>query len=193
LIPFAKGIVIGREESKLMLQAPVKMFRVRAAPGARSRGLLTVGSQTWPVALGHGGIAAGKREGDGTTPRGRFRLIRLWWNPERGLRPATLLPVRRIAPDDAWCEDPADRRYNRPIKMAAGGAGDRLRRQDDLYDLIIEIDHNRRPRIARRGSAVFLHLARPGLAPTAGCVTMPKSRLRRLLRQIGPATHIIID
>jgi len=175
-----------------MLQPPLKTLRVRAAAGSRTRGLLTAGSQTWPVALGHGGILADKREGDGATPRGRFRLLRLWWNPERGLRPATRLPVRRIAPDDAWCEDPTDRRYNRNIKMAAGEAGDRLRRQDHLYDLIIEIDHNARPRIARRGSAVFIHLARPGLAPTAGCVAMPKSRLRRLLNRVGPGTRILI-
>jgi L,D-peptidoglycan transpeptidase YkuD (ErfK/YbiS/YcfS/YnhG family) len=193
LIPFAKGIVIGREGRKLMPGTPLKTLRVRAAAGSRTRGLLTAGPQTWPVALGRGGTLADKREGDGATPRGRFRLVRLWWNPERGPRPATRLPVRRIAPDDAWCEDPADRRYNRNVKMAAGKAGDRLRRQDHLYDLIIEIDHNTRPRIARRGSAVFIHLARPGLAPTAGCVAMPKSRLRRLLRQVGPATRIIID
>jgi L,D-peptidoglycan transpeptidase YkuD (ErfK/YbiS/YcfS/YnhG family) len=185
--------VIGREDAKLMPQSPLRTLRVRAAPGSRTRGLLTAGAQTWPVALGRGGILADKREGDGATPRGRFRLLRLWWNPERGLRPATLLPVRRIAPNDAWCEDPADRRYNRPIKVATAAAGDRLRRSDHLYDLIIEIDHNTRPRIARRGSAVFIHLARPGLAPTAGCVAMPKSRLRRLLRQVGPRTRIVID
>jgi len=192
LIPFAKGIVIGREDSKLMPQSPLKTLRVRASSGSRSRGLLTAGPQTWPVALGRGGILADKREGDGATPRGRFRLVRLWWNPERGPRPATRLPVRRVAPDDAWCEDPADRRYNRPIKTATDGAGDRLRRADHLYDLIIEIDHNARPRIARRGSAVFIHLARPGLAPTAGCVTMPKSRLRQLLGRVGADTRIII-
>ena len=175
-----------------MLQPPFKTLRVRAAAGSRTRGLLTAGSQTWPVALGRGGILADKREGDGATPRGRFRLLRLWWNPERGLRPATRLPVRRIAPNDAWCEDPTDRRYNRNIKMAAGEAGDRLRRQDHLYDLIMEISHNARPRMARRGSAVFIHVARPGLAPTAGCVAMPKPHLCRLLNRVGPDTRILI-
>jgi L,D-peptidoglycan transpeptidase YkuD (ErfK/YbiS/YcfS/YnhG family) len=176
-----------------MPRPPLKTLRVRAASGSRTRGLLMAGPQSWPVALGRGGILADKREGDGATPRGRFRLVRLWWNPERGLRPATRLPVRRIAPDDAWCEDPADRRYNRPIKMAPGGTGDRLRRADHLYDLIIEIDHNSRPRIARRGSAVFIHLARPGLAPTAGCVAMPNSHLRRLLGQVGTQTRVLIN
>jgi len=171
----------------------LKTLRVRTAPAARSRGLLAAGPHVFPVALGRGGILANKREGDGATPRGRFRLVRLWWNPERGPRPATRLPVRRIAPDDAWCENPADARYNRSIKMTPGSAGDRLARQDHLYDLIVEIDHNSRPRIARRGSAVFLHLARPGLAPTAGCVAMPKARLRQLLRRVDPRTRLVID
>jgi L,D-peptidoglycan transpeptidase YkuD (ErfK/YbiS/YcfS/YnhG family) len=146
----------------------------------------------WPVALGRSGILANKREGDGATPRGTFRPLRLWWRADRGARPATLLPVRPIAPDDAWCEAPADRRYNRPIKMTTGRPGDRLRRNDHLYDFIIEIDHNTRPRIASRGSAVFIHLAKPGLAPTAGCVAMPKAQLRHLLRKIGAGTRIVI-
>ena len=145
-----------------------------------------------PVALGRGGIKANKREGDGGTPRGRFRLRRLWWRADRVPRPMNHLPVRPITAADGWCEDPADRRYNRPIRMAAGQPGDRLRRDDHLYDFIIEIDHNTRPRIAGRGSAVFIHLARPGLAPTAGCVAMPSARLRRLLERIGKGTLIVI-
>lgn len=165
---------------------------MRTAPGTRSRGLLVAGPLAFPVALGRGGVRADKREGDGGTPRGRFTLRRLWWRPDRLPRPATLLPVRPIRPHDAWCEDPTDRRYNRPFAMAPDGAGDRLRRGDQLYDLIIEIDHNTRPRVARRGSAVFVHVARPGLAPTAGCVALPKARLRQLLSHLGPKTRIII-
>ena len=108
------------------------------------------------------GIKADKREGDGGTPRGRFRPVRLWWRADRLPRPRTSLPVRRIGRDDAWCEDPHDRRYNRAFRRSANEPGDRLRRDDGLYDLIIEIDHNTRPRVAGRGSAVFIHVARPG-------------------------------
>ena len=72
-----------------------------------------------PVALGRGGIKANKREGDGATPRGSFRLKRLWWRADRHPRPATALPARRIGPADGWCEDPADRHYNRPVKVPA--------------------------------------------------------------------------
>ena len=176
-----------------MLRQTLKTLAVRAAAGSRTRGWLTSGVLALPVALGRGGILANKREGDGGTPRGRFRLVRLWWNPKRGPRPATRLPVRRIGPHDAWCEDPTDRRYNRSILVAPGDPGDRLARKDHLYDFIIEIDHNARPRVARRGSAVFIHVARPGLTPTAGCVAMPKPRLRLLLSRLGPRTHIVIN
>ena len=70
--------------------------------------------------------------------------------------------------------------------------GDRLRRDDHLYDFIVEIDHNTSPRIAGRGSAVFLHLARENFGPTAGCVSMTKSAMLRLLQRLGPETRIVI-
>jgi len=169
------------------------MLRVRARAGRRSQGWLTAGPLTLPVALGRGGIKANKREGDGATPRGRFRLKRLWWRADRHPRPATLLPVRRIGADDGWCEDPADRRYNRPVKRTPDSRADRLARSDDLYDFIIELDHNTRPRIAGRGSAVFIHAVRPGFAPTAGCIALRLPALRRLLANLGPRTRIVVD
>ena len=144
------------------------------------------------VAIGRGGIKANKREGDGATPAGRYRLVRLWWRPDRLRRPRTLLPVQPISALDGWCEDPSDRRYNRPIRMQPGQPGDRLRRTDSLYDLIIEIDHNQRPRMAGRGSAVFIHVARTDMTPTAGCVSMPAATLRGLLARLGPHTTITI-
>ena len=105
----------------------LRTLHVRAAPGIRTRGVLLAGPLAIPVALGRGGILANKREGDGGTPRGRFRLVRLWWRADRATRPATLLPARRIGPQDAWCEDPADRHYNRhivrPPALPATGSG----------------------------------------------------------------------
>ncbi|WP_035656115.1 L,D-transpeptidase family protein, partial [Bradyrhizobium sp. STM 3809] len=85
-----------------------------------------------------------------------------------------------------------DRHYNQPIRLRGDQPGDRLAREDHLYDFIIEIDHNTRPRIAGRGSAVFLHLARPHFGPTAGCVAMTRPQMLRLLQRIGPRTRIDI-
>jgi L,D-peptidoglycan transpeptidase YkuD (ErfK/YbiS/YcfS/YnhG family) len=167
-------------------------IRVRAKPGARSRGWLLAGPLALPVALGRGGIKANKREGDGGTPRGTFRPRRLWWRADRAPRPRTRLPVRRIRADDGWCEDPRDRHYNQPVRLPPDHPGDRLWRDDRLYDFIVELDHNTRPRVAGRGSAVFVHVARPGFAPTAGCVALTAPALRRLIARTSPRTRICI-
>ena len=185
-----KGISI----SYVMARAdrPLSAISVRPAAGNSSRGWLVGGGLSIPVALGRGGIRANKREGDGGTPMGLFHPRQLWWRADRHPRPRTHLPVRAIGPEDAWCEDPNDRHYNRPIRLAPGSAGDRLRRDDHLYDFIIEIDHNTRPRVTGRGSAVFLHLARDNFGPTAGCVAMRPGAMLQLLQRLGLRTRIII-
>ena len=160
------------------------LLRVARAPANPARGVLLFRGFCVPVALGRSGIRANKREGDGASPRGRFGLVRLWWRADRRPRPPTRLPTHPIRADDAWCEDPSHRRYNQSIKLSASSPGDRLQRDDALYDLLIELDHNTRPRIAGRGSAVFIHAARAKLAPTAGCVALPAAALKRLLAQI---------
>jgi L,D-peptidoglycan transpeptidase YkuD (ErfK/YbiS/YcfS/YnhG family) len=185
-------LVISSTYPETRVDRPLSWLRIRAAAGQRTRGWLTADGQTIPVALGRGGIRANKREGDGGTPKGTFRPRQVWWRADRHPRPATFLPVRAIGPEDAWCEDPSDRHYNQHVTLAAKQSGDRLRRDDHLYDFIIEIDHNTHPRIAGRGSAVFLHLARTDFSPTAGCVSMTRSAMLRLLKRLGPETRIEI-
>ena len=176
-----------------MRRQALSLIRVRARPGSRTRGILLAGPRALQVVLGRGGIRANKFEGDGATPRGHFRLIRLWWRADRHRHPATQLPARRINPSLAWCENTADRRYNRPFQRADGDGGDRLWRDDQLYDFVIEINHNVRPRVAGRGSAVFVHVARPNRSPTAGCVALARNDLQRLLAMLGPQTRLLIE
>jgi len=189
----AKKRTMRRTTRPTMRGTALRFIRVSTRPGRRSQGWLFAGPLTAPVALGRAGIKADKREGDGGTPRGRFRPLRLWWRADRLLRPRTLLPVRRIGPHDAWCEDPHDRRYNHAFRRSANEPGDRLRRDDDLYDMVIEIDHNSRPRVAGRGSAVFIHVARPRFAPTAGCVALRPRDLKMMLGRINSKTRILIQ
>lgn len=51
-----------------------------------------------------------------------------------------------------------------------------------------------RPRkpIPGRGSAIFLHHARPGFTPTDGCIAVDEQMMRKLLARIGPRTRILI-
>jgi L,D-peptidoglycan transpeptidase YkuD (ErfK/YbiS/YcfS/YnhG family) len=165
---------------------------LRRAPGNPREGRLALAHGVRRAALGRSGAKALKREGDGATPIGRFPVRQVLYRADRVTRPRTVFPLRAIRADDGWCEDPVDRHYNRPVKLPPKSTADRLARADRLYDFIIEIDHNTRPRVTGRGSAVFIHVARPGLAPTAGCVALDFNSLRRLLARLGPRTRIVI-
>jgi L,D-peptidoglycan transpeptidase YkuD (ErfK/YbiS/YcfS/YnhG family) len=144
------------------------------------------------VALGRSGIRALKREGDGGTPLGRLPIRELLYRADRVTRPRTALPVRVIRDHDGWCEDPADRNYNRLVKLSPRSSVDRLRRTDHLYDLVLILGYNDRPRVRGKGSAIFVHLARPGYAPTAGCIALSRRDLSALLAQIRPGSSIVV-
>ena len=63
-----------------------------------------------------------KREGDGASPAGRFRLLGAFYRADRLPRPRTRLPVRALRPTDGWCDDPGDRRYSRPVRLPYGAS-----------------------------------------------------------------------
>ncbi len=175
------------------LPVGIAKLHVRRLPGSRHRGVLTAGGLALPVALGRSGIGFDKREGDGRTPAGTWRIERLLYRADRRPRPVTGLPAAAIAVDAGWCDDPADRRYNRPVRLPFSASHERLRRNDGLYDLLLVLDHNTRPRVKGRGSAVFIHLARPGYRPTEGCVALAPADMRRLLSRLRPGARIIIS
>src|ERR1700730_11663611 len=121
---------------------PASMIKIRASAGNCRKGWLRGVGLTVPVALGRAGIRANKREGDGGTPRGVFHPRKLWWREDRETQPRSFIAAHAIRPEDAWCEDPNDRHYNRAIRLTREEPGDRLTRKDHLYDFIVEIDHN---------------------------------------------------
>jgi len=106
-----------------------------------------------------------------------------------GLEIVALQPMRR---DQGWCEDPASGHYNRPVRLPAADGTDRMRRDDDLYDLVFVLDHNFTRRCKGRGSAIFLHLARPGLTPTAGCVSISAADMRKLAPRLAKGAELRI-
>ena len=163
----------------------LRHIRVRAAPTNRARGLLTAGPFRIPCALGPAGIVRTKREGDGGTPAGRYRLLWGYFRPDRKRPPAGGTPLRVLRRDQGWCEDPTSRRYNRPVRLPAPDCTDRMWREDHLYDLTFVLDQNFSQRARGRGSAIFFHLARPGLTPTAGCVAVSGADMRKLAPRLA--------
>jgi L,D-peptidoglycan transpeptidase YkuD (ErfK/YbiS/YcfS/YnhG family) len=176
----------------------LSVIRVRRLPGAKNhgkqhRGVLLAGGLSFPCALGRSGLTRRKREGDGASPVATLRPLLLMFRPDRLRRPATTLPSRALAPGDAWCDDPRHRRYNRPVPLPFAWSHERMWREDGLYDIVVDLDWNRRSPRPGRGSAIFLHVARPGLGPTEGCVALPFPVLRRLVARLGPETRFILS
>jgi L,D-peptidoglycan transpeptidase YkuD (ErfK/YbiS/YcfS/YnhG family) len=169
----------------------LRLLTVRARPGVPAQGLLNAGGVVFPCALGPGGISAGKREGDGTTPLGAMRLLYGYVRGDRFAR-RSLLPLEPITPALGWCEVSDDRNYNRPVNLPYAAGHERMLRADNLYDACIVLDWNITPRRRGRGSAIFFHLARPGFTPTQGCVAVSHAVMARLLPRLSRRTVMVV-
>jgi L,D-peptidoglycan transpeptidase YkuD (ErfK/YbiS/YcfS/YnhG family) len=161
---------------------------VRARPGNPAQGLISVGGVVFRCALGRGGISSNKREGDGATPLGAMRIISGYFRADHVAARRTRLEMTPIASNLGWCEVPDDRNYNRPVRMPYRASHETMRRADRLYDVCLVLDWNIVPRRRGRGSAIFLHLARPGFTPTQGCVAVTAKVMARLLPRLSNRT-----
>ena len=164
---------------------------VFSSPREPHRGLLRCGSLTLRCALGRAGVTHLKREGDGATPAGRHRLLYLLVRPD-GRRPNAGVPLKTLRRNDGWCEDHRHGRYNCPIRLPSPAGHETMWRDDRLYDIVGLLDWNFRPRVRGRGSAIFLHLCRPGYRPTAGCIALERGDLTRLLAAAGPCPRFLV-
>ncbi len=113
------------------------------------------------AALGRGGVRRDKQEGDGATPAGPMPLRRVLYRADRVRAPDCAVPAEPIAPSDGWCDDVGQTDYNRMIRLPHDGHYEELWRQDGLYDVIGVLGWNDAPIQRGRGSAIFLHVARP--------------------------------
>lgn len=156
------------------------------------RGRIVFAALAAPCALGRTGVQVRKREGDGATPLATMRPVAVYWRADRVRRPRTRLPVRPIRAHDGWCDDVAHRRYNRLVRLPFPAGHEKMRRDDGLYDIVVELDWNRTPAMRGRGSAIFLHLAKPGFPPTQGCIAVTLKTMRLILPHLRPTTRIAV-
>ncbi len=144
-------------------------------------------------ALGRAGISADKHERDGATPLGHWRMRALLFRPDRLPRaPLTKLPIRALRPEDGWCDDPADPLYNRPVALPFRARAEALWRADGIYDLIVPLGYNDDPPVPGRGSAIFLHVARPDFSPTEGCVALAREDLLAVVAEADTRTTVVV-
>lgn len=148
----------------------------------------------YPVRLGRNGLSSSRREGDGTTPTGIFRIGRTMYGNEPN--PGVRFRYRRLRCGDWWNEDPSSPTYNSFQHVPCGtkppfqGASEGMWEQPSAYPYLAVIEYNTRPAVPGRGSGIFLHALTDG--PTIGCVSLRKEELRAVLRWLRPADSPVI-
>ena len=144
-------------------------------------GRLELRGRIWRAALGRGGVRLLKAEGDGATPAGLLPLRRVLYRAARVPIPRAAVPREPIGEQDGWCDDAGHPDYNRQVRLPHPARHEELWRRDGLYDVVGVLGWNDAPVLRGRGSAIFLHVARPDLAPTEGCVALARADLLAVL------------
>ena len=150
-------------------------------------------NETYQCALGRGGSISEKSEGDGGTPIGRFPLRQVYFRPDRLAPPKTSLPIRALDHHDGWCDDPNSVAYNSLVKLPFSHRCEVLWRDDSIYDVIVVLGYNDNPVIPGKGSAIFLHIAKPSYSPTEGCVALSLEDLLYVLKTTTSETQLVVS
>ena len=143
-------------------------------------------------ALGKAGIGVKKIEGDNVTPKGIFKITKIYYRSDKIKNIKTSLRKIVIKKNMGWCDDPNSNFYNKEIKLPSKFSHEKLYRKDNLYDLVAVLDYNMNPVIKRKGSAIFIHIASKSYKKTKGCIALKKKHLIKILSQIKKTTKIKI-
>ena len=144
-------------------------------------------------ALGKGGIKIKKREGDNITPKGSYKIVKVYYRKDRIKKIYTRITCNNIKRDMGWCDDPKSKKYNKLIKLPTQYNHEKLYRKDNIYDLILVLNYNMRPVIKNKGSAIFIHVANKNYKPTQGCISLKKQDLTKILSLLTKKTKVLIN
>ncbi|MBE7636098.1 L,D-transpeptidase family protein [Sneathiella sp. P13V-1] len=159
-------------------------MNIQVKPVEGHRAILTVGDREFPAAIGKAGVTTDKKEGDNKSPIGRFSIREGYYRADKIDMPKSRLHFKEIKKTDGWCDAPEHELYNRPVPLPFEASHEKLWREDDVYDVIVPLGYNDAPPVPGRGSAIFLHVARPDYSGTEGCVALKLEDLLDLLSLI---------
>jgi len=158
----------------------------------KNSGYLFFRKKKYKCAIGFAGTKKIKQEGDKATPKGTFKIIKIYYRKDRIRKLITCIKKIPIKKNMGWCDDPLSKEYNKLINIPNKVSYERLHRKDNLYDLIGVINYNTKKIIKGKGSAIFFHIAKGKYAPTKGCIALKKKNLLFLLKNIKKNTKIKI-
>ena len=155
-------------------------------------GYLKYNDIKFKCALGKSGIRKKRTEGDNITPKGNFKIIKIYYRKDRITKINSAFKLIEIKKNMGWCDDPKSKKYNQLIKLPSKYRHEKFYRNDHVYDLILVLNFNMKPIIKDKGSAIFIHLARKNYSSTKGCIALSKSNLLEILSKISKNTRIKI-
>jgi L,D-peptidoglycan transpeptidase YkuD (ErfK/YbiS/YcfS/YnhG family) len=142
--------------------------------------------------LGKSGIGEKKIEGDNLTPKGTYKIVKIYYRKDRIKKIRSKIRLRKIEKSFGWCDQPSSKYYNKLITLPNKLSHEKLFRKDKIYDIIMVLDYNMNPTVKNKGSAIFIHLARRKFQPTKGCIALSKKNLLYLVENISKNTKIKI-
>ncbi|MET9499656.1 L,D-transpeptidase family protein [Streptomyces sp. NPDC006552] len=183
-----------------------QLITAEAPRASSTRGTVTWwdrhGDGSWTKAgsavarFGAKGLVEGarRRQGTNTTPAGLYALPFAFGNA--AAPGGTALPYRRVHRASWWCQDNDARSYNRWTEPRPRDC--RATESEHLADYPVQYAHalvvgfNYDRPVHGRGAGIFLHVN--GRGATAGCVSVPRAELRRILTWVRPgrAPHLAI-
>ena len=159
----------------------------------KKSGYLEYKNLKFRCALGKAGIKKKEKEGDNVTPKGIFKITRVYYRPDRIKNITTEVKKIKIKKNMGWCDDPDSFHYNKQIKLPSKFSHEKLYRKDNLYDLFLVVNYNTNPVIKNKGSAIFLHITKDSYKKTKGCISLKRGDLIQLVSKIRKNTKIKVN
>jgi L,D-peptidoglycan transpeptidase YkuD (ErfK/YbiS/YcfS/YnhG family) len=144
-------------------------------------------------ALGKAGIGKKKKEGDNITPKGLYKIVKIYYRKDRIKKVSSKFKLIKITKNIGWCDDPNSEKYNQIINLPTKYSYEKLYRKDNVYDLILVLNYNMDPVIKKKGSAIFIHVAKKNYQSTQGCIALKKNNLMKLISKINKNIKIKIN
>jgi len=163
----------------------------------------------WPVLFARKGLAWGrglnppqtgpqKRSDDHRNPAGLFKIgYALGYAPK--LPPGSGgWPYHQVTDRDAWIDDPTLPEYNHLYTLSPGTPKppwwekERLHMGDFAYEWMVLIEDNYDNAVPGAGTDIFFHIRRGEHYRTAGCTTMARPDLVRLIKWLRLGSNAMV-
>ena len=144
-------------------------------------------------AIGKRGIGNKRKEGDLITPKGKYKIKYILYRKDRIKRIQSKIKKIAITKRMGWCDDPKSKDYNKLIKLPINYRYEKLYRKENIYDLILVLNFNMRPIVKKKGSAIFIHIAKKNYKKTEGCVAINKIQLLKIIKKLKKNSKVLIE